>query len=110
MILAELYFLARRDLRCNSDAVMAATEAMRAKKMMENFIFDVCFPFDEMSWTWALYIRCGNGTRSGARPSIHKKRTSEKMRAGAVFINQYIYTVWNLWKLSQLVSIFNAFI
>ena len=57
MILAELYFLARRALRCNSDAVMAATEAMRAKKMMKNFIFGVCLTFDEMSWTWAPYIR-----------------------------------------------------
>jgi hypothetical protein len=92
MILAELYFLARRALRCNSDAVMAATEAMRAKKMMENFIFDVCFPFDEMSWTWAPYIRCGNGTRSGARPSIHKKRTPEKnARRSSVYKSIYIH-------------------
>ena len=44
----ELYFRARRALRWYSEAVPPATEAMRAKRMKMNFIFELfCFVF----WT-----------------------------------------------------------
>ena len=51
MILTELYFFARRASRYNSDAVIADTEAKRAKRMMKNFIFFDVLMFDEMSET-----------------------------------------------------------